>query len=146
MMYKFLENNKPGSIWRDFDKLNEAITRSFLESGSLSNSHFPPLNVYTKEDEAFVQVFLPGVENEDLDISVKENILTLKGKKKEEELAEGTEVHIREIHSGDFSRSLEFPFRVDVENVSAEYKNGVLGILVPRAEEDKPKKIMIQSK
>ncbi|MCC5814622.1 MAG: Hsp20/alpha crystallin family protein [Leptospira sp.] len=143
MMYKFLENGNSGSIWRDFDKLNEAITRSFLETSSLSSSVYPPLNVYTKEDEAFVQAFLPGVSREEIDLSVKENVLTIKGKKMEEELSEGTEVHIREIYSGEFTRSLELPFRIDAEKVTADYKDGVLGILVPRAEEDKPKKIKI---
>lgn len=145
MMYKFLENNQPTAIWRDFDRLNDAITRSFIESGSLSQSTFPSLNVFTKEDEAFVQAYVPGVEESEIDISVKDNILVIKGKKKEIELSEGTEVPIREIFSGDFSRSLTFPFRIDSGKVTAELKNGVLGILIPRAEEDKPKKIKIQA-
>lgn len=143
MMYKFLENTNGNSIWRDFDKLNEAITRSFLESGSVSSTAYPALNVYTKEDEAFVHAFLPGVNRDDIDVSIKENILTIKGKKQDEELTEGTEVHIREIYSGEFSRSLELPFRIDAEKVSAELKDGVLGILIQRAEADKPKKIKI---
>lgn len=145
MMYKFLENNPTQSIWRDFDRLNDAITRSFLENGSASVRSFPPLNVYTREDEAFVQAFLPGIDIEDIDLSVKDNSLTIRGKKREEDLSEGTEVHVREVFSGDFSRTLEFPFRLDSERVTADLKNGVLGILLPRAEADKPKKIRIQT-
>ncbi len=145
MLYKFLDQNNANSLWRDFDRLNEAITRSFLESNPLTITPFPPLNVYTREDEALVQAFLPGVDLEDIEISVKENVLTIKGRKKEEELSEGTEVHVREMYSGEFSRTLEFPFRIDSEKVVADLKNGILGILLPKREEDKPKKIKIQS-
>jgi len=145
MLYRFLENNHPKNIWRDFDSLNDAITRSFLEQGTQQTSHFPQLNVYTKENEAYVQAFLPGVKIEDIDLTAKENVLFIKGNRKEEKLAEGTEVHIREMFQGEFSRSLEFPFLIDAENIKADFKDGVIGILVPRREDDKPKKITIQS-
>jgi HSP20 family protein len=144
-MYKFLENHKTNSLWRDFDRLNEAITRSFLDHQTLGTSNYPAINVYTKEEEGYVQALLPGMELEDIEISIKDNAVNLKGRKKEEELAEGTEVHLREIFSGEFHRTLEFPFRIDADKVKAEYKNGILGIFLPRAEEDKPKKIRIQA-
>ncbi|WCL50963.1 Hsp20/alpha crystallin family protein [Leptospira sp. GIMC2001] len=144
MLYKFLENGKTNTIWRDFDRLNEALTRSFLEQDPVRPNSYPPLNVYTKEDDAFVYAFLPGMTIEDIDLSAKDNVLVIRGTKKEEALAENTEVYLREIFNGDFSRSVEFPFRIDADKVTASYKNGVLGILVPRAEEDKPKKIAIK--
>lgn len=145
MLYRFLENNHPKNIWRDFDRLNDAITRSFLEQDTAQTSHFPQLNVYTKENEAYVQAFLPGVQIEDIDLTSKENILFIKGNRKEEKLADGPQVHIREMFNGEFSRSLEFPFLIDSDNIKAEFKDGVVGILVPRREDDKPKKISIQS-
>jgi HSP20 family protein len=92
-----------------------------------------------------VQAFLPGVQIEDIDLTSKENILFIKGNRKEEKLADGTQVHIREMFHGEFSRSLEFPFLIDSDNIKAEFKDGVVGILVPRREDDKPKKISIQS-
>lgn len=144
-MVRFLEKNQSNSIWRNFDELNEAITRSFLDQGSVRSTHFPQINVYNREDEAYVQAFLPGVKLADLDLTAKENILTIKGTRRVEELAEGTKVHLQEMDYGDFTRSLQFPFLIDSEKITAQFKDGVLGILVPRREDDKPKRIHIQT-
>ena len=140
MLVRFLEKNQSNSIWRNFDELNDAITRSFLDQGSVRSTQFPQINVYNKEDEAYVQAFLPGVKLADLDLTSKENVLTIKGTRKAEELAEGTKIHLQEMVYGEFVRSLQFPFLIDGEKISAQFKDGVLGILVPRREDDKPKK------
>lgn len=145
MLYKFLENNNKNSLWRDLDRINEAISRSFWETNPYSHAVYPPINVYTRDDEALVQAMVPGVSLEDLDLSVKDNVLTLKGRKREEELSEGTEVHLREIYAGEFERTLEFPFRIDADKVAAEYKDGILSVILPKREEDKPKKIKVQN-
>jgi HSP20 family protein len=144
MLFRILDNpNRPNPFWRDFDRFNEEITKSILDSQFGHNRSFPPVNVFTKEDEALVTALLPGMETNQIDISVKDSLLTIHGKKQSEELAEGTEVYKREIFSGDFSRTIELPFRVNQEKVSAKYANGVLSIHLPRREEDKPKKINI---
>lgn len=145
MLVRFLEKNQSNPIWRNFDELNTAITRSFLDQDSVRSTQFPQINVYNKEDESYVQAFLPGVKLADLDLTSKENILTIKGTRRAEELAEGTKVHFQEMVYGEFARSLQFPFLIDGEKISAQFKDGVLGILVPRREDDKPKKIKIQS-
>ncbi|MCW7458933.1 Hsp20/alpha crystallin family protein [Leptospira bandrabouensis] len=144
MLFRILDpQTKANQFWRDFDRLNDELTRSILDSQFGSASNFPPVNVYTKEDEALVTCLLPGMETDQIDINVKDNLLSIHGRKKAEELAEGTEVHRREIFNGEFRRTLELPFRVDQEHVLAKYSNGVLNIHLPRREEDKPKKVSI---
>ncbi|WP_411822539.1 Hsp20/alpha crystallin family protein [Leptospira sp. 'Mane'] len=144
MLFRILDNpTRSNPFWRDFDRLNEEITKSILDSQFGNTRNFPPVNVYTKEEEALVAVLVPGLSPEQIEISVKDNLLTIQGKKKEEVLAEGTEVLRREIFTGEFVRTVELPFRVDQEHVSAKYTNGVLNIHLPRREEDKPKKISI---
>ncbi|MCT8332393.1 Hsp20/alpha crystallin family protein [Leptospira sp. 85282-16] len=144
MLFRILDpQTKANQFWRDFDRLNDELTRSILDSQFGSASNYPPVNVYTKEDEALVTCLLPGIETDHIDINVKDNLLSIHGRKKAEELAEGTEVHRREIYNGEFHRTLELPFRVDQEHVLAKYSNGVLNIHLPRREEDKPKKVSI---
>ncbi|MDF3818783.1 Hsp20/alpha crystallin family protein [Leptospira sp. 96542] len=144
MLFRILDTpTKQGQFWRDFDRLNEEITRNILDSQFGNVRNFPPVNLYTKEDEALVTCLMPGVETDQIEINVKDNVLSIHGKKKAEELAEGTEVHRREIFSGEFHRTLELPFRVDQDKVAAKYKNGILNVHLPRREEDKPKKVTI---
>ncbi|GBF49235.1 small heat shock protein [Leptospira ryugenii] len=144
MLFRILDNpHRHNPFWRDFDRFNEEITRSILDAQFGNLRSFPPVNIFTKEEEALVTALVPGMDIENIDISVKDNLLTIHGKKNSEELAEGTEVHRREIFSGDFTRTIELPFRVNSDKVSAKYTNGVLQILLPRREEDKPKKINI---
>ncbi|MBM9547164.1 Hsp20/alpha crystallin family protein [Leptospira sp. 201903074] len=144
MLFRILDpQTKANQFWRDFDRLNDELTRSILDSQFGPSSNFPPVNVYTKEEEALVTCLLPGIEANEIDINVKDNLLSIHGKKKAEELAEGTEVHRREIFNGEFHRTLELPFRVDQDHVLAKFTNGVLNIHLPRREEDKPKKVSI---
>lgn len=144
MLFRILDNpTRSNPFWRDFDRLNDEITKSILDSQFGNSRSFPPVNVYTKEEEALVAVLVPGLTPEQIEISVKDNLLSIQGKKKEEVLAEGTEVLRREIFAGEFTRTVELPFRVNQDLVKAKYANGVLNIHLPRREEDKPKKISI---
>ena len=106
---------------------------------------FPALNVWTNEDGAMATVRLPGVNSEDLDISVKENSVTIAGSRSSEELPEEANYLRRELRSGDFSRTFQLPFNVDANKVEATFENGILHLSVPRAEADKPRKIAVKS-
>lgn len=98
MLFRILDNpTRSNPFWRDFDRLNEEITKSILDSQFGNTRSFPPVNVYTKEEEALVAFLVPGLTPDQIEISVKDNLLTVQGKKKEEVLAEGTEVLRREI-------------------------------------------------
>lgn len=140
-MFRILEN--PNSLWRDFDKTNEELTKSILTTQSRKMAL--PVNIYLREEGAQIVASVPGISLEDIEISVIENRLFLKGNRKERELAVGTRVHSQEIPSGEFARTVELPFHLDSEKVTAKLTNGILQIQVMKREEDKPKKISISA-
>jgi HSP20 family protein len=103
------------------------------------------MNVWTDQDSAVVTAELPGVNLEDINISVEDDTLTLRGDRQREELEEGVTYHRRERRFGSFLRTFQLPFRVDADKVDATLKNGVLSVSLPRAEEDKPRRIVIRA-
>ena len=84
-----------------------------------------------------------GMTAEDIDISVADEVLTIKGKRASNSPKEGETYHRRERWGGQFSKSIVLPFRIEGSKVEAKYRKGVLTITVPRAEADKPRKIAI---
>jgi HSP20 family protein len=129
--------------FRELERLQSRLNRMFEQSrGALVE--FPPLNIWTSEDSAQVTAELPGLTADDIDISVVNATLTIKGSRTAEELQEGQTLHRSERGFGQFSRTITLPFAVDAEKVGATFKNGVLQISLPRAEEDKPRKIAVQ--
>jgi HSP20 family protein len=103
------------------------------------------MNVWTDPDGATVTAELPGVDPAEIDISVQDDTLTVRGSRAPDEVPEGGTYHRRERGSGSFTRSFQLPFGVDAGQVKASYQKGVLQIHLPRAEADKPKKIAIQA-
>jgi HSP20 family protein len=103
------------------------------------------MNAWTNEDSAVVTAELPGVGIEDVEITVEKDTLSLRGRREPEELEEGASYHRRERRFGGFTRAFRLPFHVDAGEVKAEFKNGLLTIVLPRAEADKPQKIAITS-
>jgi HSP20 family protein len=114
------------------------------ESG-IALSRFPALNVWGNADNVVVTAELPGLAADDLDISVVNNQLTIKGERKAEQPAEGAVCHRRERVDGNFVRTVRLPFAVENDKVSARYENGVLTISMPRHEATKPKRIEIKT-
>lgn len=104
---------------------------------------FPPVNVYAKEDSLLVTSELPGFNDDTIDITVREDMLTIAGEMKDEGGDDSKGWHRRERGRGKFSRTIELPFRVDPDRVDARFKDGVLEIELHRPEEDKPRKIAI---
>ncbi|MBF0486990.1 MAG: Hsp20/alpha crystallin family protein [Nitrospirae bacterium] len=107
---------------------------------------FPAINLWTNEEEVLVTAELPGVNAEDLDITVVGRTLTLKGTRGTTEEAKDDECcHRRECRYGNFARAIELPYEVDGQKVGAKLEKGVLTVTLPRAEADKPKKITISA-
>jgi HSP20 family protein len=103
------------------------------------------MNVWTSEDNAIVTAELPGVNLADIDISVENELLSVRGDRQPDELEEGGTYHRRERRHGSFVRTFRLPFRVAANEVQASYQNGVLSIVLPRAEADKPRRIAIRA-
>jgi HSP20 family protein len=106
---------------------------------------YPAMNIWTKDDGLVITAEVPGVSPDDIDISVVGETLTLSGQRNPDELDEESRYHRQERGYGNFNRSIQLPFPVQVEEVEAEFKDGVLSISMPRAEEDKPRKIVVKS-
>ncbi len=136
------------SVWREMDRLQREMNR-FYETSYPSHFRsapaYPAMNVWMSEEGLQITAEVPGVSPKDIDISVVGDTLTLSGVREPDELKEGAQYHRQERGYGNYSRSLQLPFSVNVDKVEATFKNGVLSIVLPRAEEDKPKKITIKS-
>jgi HSP20 family protein len=101
----------------------------------------PALDLYQNNDNIVAVVELPGMRKEDIEISLQDGVLTIGGERKDEKLAEG--VARSERFVGKFRRSVTLPTRVDVNKVNATYKDGILKVTLPKAEDAKPKQIQI---
>ena len=87
---------------------------------------------------------LPGMKKEDIDISLQGDVLTLSGERKEEETFDKAETYRSERFLGKFQRSLTLPVTVSADKVQASYKDGILTVTLPKAEEAKPKQIEVK--
>jgi HSP20 family protein len=103
------------------------------------------LDVSENEDAFMVEAAMPGINPDDLDITLEDNILTIQGETKAERDVEESRYHLRERRFGRFSRSLQLPTAINADEVEAEYTNGVLILTIPKAEEIKPKRIAIKA-
>jgi HSP20 family protein len=103
------------------------------------------MNVWTNEDGAVLTAELPGMNPDDLEISVVNETLTLSGNRVGDEVPENVKYHRQERRSGQFTRTFQLPFTVEVEQVEAVFKNGVLHLSLPRAESEKPRKIAVKT-
>jgi HSP20 family protein len=106
---------------------------------------YPAMNVWTNDEGGVVTAELPGVDPDEIDISVEDDTLTVRGSRQADGPEEGVTYHRRERGRGGFARSVQLPFRVEADQVEATFDQGVLTIELPRAESDKPHKIAIQS-
>lgn len=105
---------------------------------------FLPINLWIGEDSVAVTAELPGIAPDEVDLTVRENTLTLKGEREPRPEDEKSVWHRRERPYGSFSRTVQLPFRVDPEQVEARFANGLLEVELHRPEADRPKKIEIK--
>jgi HSP20 family protein len=136
------------SLWREMQRFQNEMNRVF--DNSLSGTYFradnsPSMNIFASEDEVLVNTEVPGVEIKDLEISVVGNNLTISGNRDPEVANENTTYHRQERVSGYFSRSIELPYQVDSEKTEASLEDGVLKIVLPRVEADKPRRISVKT-
>ena len=96
---------------------------------------FPPINIYDQGDALTVECELPGVDQENLELFITGDVLTLKGERPETSQDDQTTVHIRERVAGSFNRAITLPVEVDGDKAEAAFVNGVLKVTVPRSEE-----------
>jgi HSP20 family protein len=137
-------------VYRPFNLLEEAEAMAREMFGSwrpFFGTGLPhSLDVYREKDDLVVKAELPGIKKKDLDISLEDDVLTIKAEKKKEEVAEDADHYVSERHFGHYSRTIGLPFHVDAEKISATFKNGLLEMRLPKAEEAETKRIEIKAK
>jgi HSP20 family protein len=111
--------------------------------GLLEGEWAPSVDVAETDDEVVVTAELPGVKQDEVDITIADDVLTLKGEKSEEKEIKKENYHRVERSYGSFQRSISLPTGVQADKAKATYKDGVLHINIPKAEEAKPKQIKI---
>ena len=127
--------------FRDIRRLQNEANR-MSERGTARTSEFPAINAYANQDDVVITAELPGMKSKDLDVSLHRDAVTLGGER-QTDIEEARAYHRRERRQGRFVRTLSLPFIVDPNGVEASMTNGVLRLKLPRAEEDKPKRINV---
>jgi HSP20 family protein len=132
--------------YHDMRQMERAMNRMWRGLGSWSGETEQwniPIDVVQKADEIVVKASLPGVKPEEIDISVEDNVLTLKAESSTETETNESGYLIRERSFGTFYRALRLPESVDPEKIHPVYEHGVLTITMPKAEEKKKKQIKV---
>lgn len=144
-MWRMSNGASPVVVLRnEVDRLFTDLFGPQVETGGPRGRAFPALNVWERDNELFVEAEVSGVKNEDLDISVVGNQLTIKGRRGQAD-EPGPTYYRRERGVGEFSRTIELPVAVASDQVQAKLTDGVLLITLPKAEAAKPRKIQVTS-
>ena len=143
--------------WRPFrdlvsiqDEMNRVFNDSFGRVPSrfdteLSHSEWSPsVDISETKDEIVVKAEVPGMNKDDIKITLQDNVLTLKGERKQEKEEKDTNFYRMERYYGSFARSFSLPTVVQADKIKASYKDGILNITLPKTEEVKPKQIPIE--
>lgn len=114
-----------------------------FEGGAFEGAIVPKVDIIDEKDQVRVRVEAPGVKKEDLDVSVNDHTLTLKGRTSSKEESKEADYYRCEIHQGEFSRTVTLPAEVDGDNAKAKLKDGVLELILPKLEQSKRRAIKI---
>jgi len=130
--------------------MNRMFDNAFRFDARDGDSEFtawtPAVDITEHDDQFVVKVELPGVNKDDVKITLENNILTIRGEKKQEKETKKENYHRVERSYGSFQRSFTLPMTVKSDKIDAVYKDGILQIALPKAEEAKPKQIEVKVK
>lgn len=137
--------------FRELRNLQDEMTRlftgvrpaSFDREEMTHGAWAPSVDIYEDKDRLILEAELPGMKREDFEISVENNIITLRGERKFEKKTEGDNYHRVERSYGSFLRSFTLPQTVTADGATADFDNGVLRVSLPKREETKARKIEI---
>ena len=137
--------------FRDLSMIQDRMNRLFEDTGrgwrtdepAATTTWSPAVDIFETEGEIVVKAELPGMDRKDITLNLEKNVLTLKGERRFEKETKDDNYHRIERSYGTFSRAFSIPATVDEENIRADYKDGVLKIVLPKKEQSKPKQIRI---
>ncbi|HEV2692450.1 MAG TPA: Hsp20/alpha crystallin family protein [Verrucomicrobiae bacterium] len=128
---RLVNYQRSGLTWPTFERLLDAALPTWA----------PALDVHEDKDKFTVNLELAGLKREDINVHLEDGNLNISGERKTVPVGEDTEVHRQERHYGKFSRTLTLPVTIVADQVKASFKDGVLSVTLPKAEEAKPKQI-----
>lgn len=120
------------------------LTRSFDDEGIARGAWSPSVDIYENKDHIVLEAELPGMNREDFDLSVENNVITLRGERHFEKEDDNDNYHRVERAYGSFTRSFTLPQTVSADSANAEYRNGVLRVTLPKREEAKARRIEVK--
>src|SRR4029453_12574990 len=133
--------------FRDLTTLHSRMNDLFGDSLARAEGNFgnwlPPVEILEKDENLVMRAEIPGMSEKDIDLTVENGVMTLRGEKKREKELENDNVHRAERYYGSFVRTFALPTTVDTDKIRAAYKDGVLEVLLPKAETAKAKRIAI---
>lgn len=130
----------------DIERMNRVLDRLFSASTASTTGMVMPIDVMETENALIVRASVPGLNPEQIDVTVEKNVLTLKGEHTDSQVFHDAKVYRREIVAGSSVRSVRIPEGFDLENVSADFEHGILTVTFPKLEESKPKSLKIAVK
>jgi HSP20 family protein len=137
--------------WPDFDQLRRDLLRTFdvfagdREQRTSPSGVFPPINVTHDADRFYVRAELPGVVASELSIQAVRNRLLISGQREIAKEHERASYHRKERPEGAFNRTLTLPIAVDADRIEARYADGILTLTLPKAEDAKPRQIVVKT-
>lgn len=143
---RFFDRDPFRSLQEEMDDLISNFSRGWDGGDWSSGMLRPALDISETDDSIQVRVDLPGMKPEEVHVEVRNNTLQISGERKEEREEKGKTWHRTERRVGSFSRSTTLPCAVKDDKVQAEYSNGVLNITLPKAEQEKTRKIPVKAK
>jgi len=136
------------SLQNDVNRIFDEFFRGdvLADNSFFTRDWSPAVDILEKGDSYVLNAELPGMSKDDVKITIEENVLTIKGEKKNEEEKKDENVHRLERSYGLFERSFTLPGTIKVSDIDAQFNNGILTLTLPKAEEAKPKKIEVRVK
>ena len=139
------KNQQISRLKRDMDRLFDSIWDEFgLSLPSRTGRTAPSIDLIRTKDNLIVRVELPGVKPEDIDISIKDDNLRIKGEIRQESIENGSDYQKIERRYGSFSRTIKLPCRVEIDDVKANFDNGILEIKMPRCTPEEKRTVKIE--
>src|SRR5262245_28334107 len=132
------------SLQEEVNRLFSSNLRTFGDEGIGRGAWNPSVDIYENKDQIVLEAELPRMKQEDFDLSVENNVITLKGERRFEKTDDADNYHRVERSYGSFTRSFTLPQSVSGEGATAEYNNGVLRVTLPKREETKSLRIEIK--
>jgi len=135
--------------FREIDTLQREVNRLFdsltsdMPSFSGSGAFIPPAEIYETPDAIHLKLEIPGINANDLEVQVSADVVSISGERKSESTTEEKGMKRTEFRYGSFQRVFQLPARVQNERVTADYKDGILSLVLPKAEAEKTKVVKV---